>query len=180
MDVLDLIRHETAKAYAWLDNICREVTHEQANWLPPGSANSIAASYAHAVIAADVDVNRYFLLRDPIIVGGWGARIGLHDLFPDDFAADGDIKWDDLRAYGREVARFMEGFVAGLIDADLVLEREMGATRDGKPISLGVWKGIDFVTLHGWSHIKMHGGEIACLKGIQGGEGYRPFNTLYA
>ena len=40
-------------------------------------------------------------------------------------------------------------------------------------------KGVDFIALHGWTHVRMHGGEIACLKGLQGGEGYRPFSSGY-
>ncbi len=63
--------------------------------------------------------------------------------------------------------------------ADLERIFEMFATDDGRPKSLGIWKGIDIHSLHGWNHIKMHGGEIACLKGLQGIEGYRPFNALY-
>jgi hypothetical protein len=62
---------------------------------------------------------------------------------------------------------------------DLDREFEMIATEDGRPRSLGTWKGIDIHTLQGWSHVRMHGGEIACLKGLQGGQGYPPFRAMY-
>lgn len=180
MDALDLLRHETKKSYAWLENLVREVTHAQANWQPPGTANSIAATYAHAVIAADVDLNRYFLGREPIICKEpWKERVGLSDLFPDNFQSEGDINWAELRAYGRVVERFMAELVESVTVAELDRGVEMGATKDGKQVSLGAWKGIDFYSLHGWNHIKMHGGEIACLKGLQDGVGYRPFSTYY-
>lgn len=157
----------------------REVTHEQANWNPPGTANSIAATYAHALISADVDLNRHFCGREPIIAGDWGSRVGLHDLFPDEFVHDGEIRWEELHAYGREVERCVGELVDSVAMADLERSFEMKATKDGEPISLGTWKGIDIYHLHGWTHITMHGGEIACLKGILGGEGYRPFHSLY-
>jgi hypothetical protein len=48
VDTLALIRHETNAAYAWLDNMVSDVDHAQANWQPTGTANSIAATYAHA------------------------------------------------------------------------------------------------------------------------------------
>jgi hypothetical protein len=179
MDALDLIRHETKQSHAWLDNLVRGVTNEQANWRPPGTANSIAETYAHAVISADVDLNRYFYGRAPMICGAWGERVGLHDLFPDDFANEGDIRWAELCAYGREVAGFMGELVDALTLDELDRSVEMMATKHGKPISLGIWKGIDFFALHGWGHIKMHGGEIACLKGLQRGEGHRPFSGGY-
>jgi hypothetical protein len=37
---------------------------------------------------------------------------------------------------------------------------------------LGMWTGRDIYRLHGWNHVRMHGGEIACLKGLQGAKGY--------
>jgi hypothetical protein len=39
--------------------------------------------------------------------------------------------------------------------------------------SMGIWTGIDVWSLHGWTHVHMHGGEIACVKGLQNLEGYR-------
>jgi len=180
MDALELMRHETKSAYAWIDNIVEEITHTQANWDPPGTANSIAATYAHALISADVDLNRHFHGRDPIITGQWGDRVGLHDLFPDDFSCEGEIRWHELHQYGLEVARCVGALVDALTMDDLNRSFEMMATEAGSSISLGTWKGIDIYQLHGWSHITMHGGEIACLKGMQGLNGYRPFSRRYA
>jgi hypothetical protein len=179
MDTLALIRHETNAAYAWLDNIVSDINHAQANWQPPGTANCIAASYAHALISADVDLNRHFHGRTPIISGEWGPRVGLHDLFADDFASRGEIRWDDLHEYGIEVTRCVGALVDALTLDDLSRNFEMMATDAGEPVSLGIWKGIDIYRLHGWSHIRMHGGEIACLKGMQGLTGYRPLSSRY-
>ena len=179
MDLLELIRYESKTAYAWIENIVNDVTHAEANWQPPGTANSIAATYAHALISADVDLNRHFLGRTPIISGEWGARVGLHDLFPDDFARTGEIHWDELHKYGTEVARCVGALVDALTLDDLNRNFEMMATDAGRPVSLGIWSGIDIFQLHGWTHIRMHGGEIACLKGLQGLTGFRPLGRRY-
>jgi hypothetical protein len=179
VDVLELIRYESRAAYAWIDNIVSGITHVQANWQPPGTANSIAATYAHALISADVDLNQHFHGRAPIISGEWGARVGLHDLFPDDFTCDGEIRWNELHRYGKEVERCVGALVDALTMDDLNRSFEMMATDGGEPTSLGMWKGIDIYQLHGWSHIRMHGGEIACLKGLQGLTGYRPPSSRY-
>jgi hypothetical protein len=176
MDLLDVVRHETRVAYAWLQLNTSGITHEQANWQPPGTALSIAQSYAHAVISADVDLHRHFHGREPIIAGAWGKRVGLHELYPDDFRCEGDIRWEELHGYGYEVARRIEELAAALTMADLERGFEMMATEDGRPKSLGTWKGIDIYSLHGWNHIKMHGGEIACVKGLQGLTGYADFS----
>jgi hypothetical protein len=37
---------------------------------------------------------------------------------------------------------------------------------------LGVWDGRDLLELHGIDHPRIHGGEIACLKGLQGRVGW--------
>jgi hypothetical protein len=48
------------------------------------------------------------------------------------------------------------------------LERPVDMSRAG----LGLWTARDLYVLHGWRHVYMHGGEIACLKGLQGAKGY--------
>ena len=135
MDTLELLRHETTSCWTWLDSLVRDVTHDAANWQPPGSANSIAATYAHAVIAADVDINRYFLKREPIICNEpWKQRVGLSDLFPDNFQSGGEINWLELRAYGSEVERFMDELVGSLTMTDLDLAlKESFAEVFGEP-----------------------------------------------
>ncbi len=184
MDALDLLRHLTKKAYAWLETNTEDVSHEQANWRPPGTANSIAATYAHAVISADVDLNRRFHGQEPLIAGTWGERVGLGEIFPDDWSVSGDINWEALRDYGRDVRRCVEALVDSVTMADLERRFDMkywGRDANGAlvDVNLGVWKGIDVYTLHGVDHITMHGGEIACLKGLQGGQGYRKFSFRY-
>ena len=132
------------------------------------------------MIAADVDINRYFLNGQPIICNEpWKERVGLSDPFPDNFQSNGDINWVELRVYVSEFERFMGELVDSVTMTELDRSVEMGSTKDGKPVSLGAWKGVDFIALHGWTHVRMHGGEIACLKGLQGGEGYRPFSSGY-
>lgn len=172
MDALDIVRYQTKRRYAWLDNLVADVSQDGANWRPPGTANSIAATYGHAVISADVDLNRHFHGREPVIAGEWSAKLGLGESFPDDFRAEGEIDWALLRAYGGDVRVCIEGLVDSLTIGDLERSFEM-------PAPLGKWKGVDAYLLHGAEHISMHGGEIACLKGLQGGQGYRPFHSLY-
>jgi hypothetical protein len=179
MDVMDLVRFETKRAYAWLENLVADVSPEQAGWRPPGTANSIAATYAHIVVNTDIDVTRHFHQREPLIIGEWASRLGSRTYTPDEWKAkpdidwDADFDWETLREYGREVHQQIVGQVDALIEADLEREFQMVGTRTT------IWKGIDVYALHGWGHIQMHGGEIACLKGIQGGKGYRPFNSVY-
>jgi hypothetical protein len=179
MDVLDLVRYETKRAYAWLENLVADIPAEQASWKPPGTANSIAATYAHIVVNADIDVTRIFHQQEPLITGEWASRLGDRTYTPSEWEATPDIDWDaefdweTLREYGRAVHGQMLRQVGALSADDLDRQFDMVGTKTT------VWKGIDVIDLHGWNHVEMHGGEIACLKGLQGGEGYRPFNVGY-
>jgi hypothetical protein len=173
VDALDLIRYQIKKSYAWLESIVSNVTPEQALWRPGGTANSIAATYAHIVIWADVDLTRHFHAREPLLAGEWGERLGRDERDPREWEPDATFDWDVLHQYGRDVQQHVERLAAGLTAADL------GRSFQMKPVELGVWKGIDVYVLHGGEHVWMHGGEIACLKGMQGIRGYGGFMSLY-
>lgn len=185
MDAIEFMRWEAKKTYAWLELNVSDVTQQQAVWRPPGTANSIAASYAHTVIAADFDLNHIFHGHETLLARAWSERLGLSESFPDDWPADVHIDWATLHAYGRAVSACVERLFDELTDADLEREFEMRAYAPEKPgqprefKSLGTWRGLGIYTLHGIGHVVMHGGEIACLKGLQGGRGYLDFSFPY-
>ncbi len=166
MDALEVVRTETKFAYAWLEDIVKDITPEQATWEPWGTANTIAATYAHLMIWADVDLMRNFHGRPPLLAGDWGSLLGHSPSSPDEWAHEGDYDWDMVRRYGHEV----QAQVWKLVDELTVEDLERRVPLAGS--SLGDWSGIDVYTLHGWRHLGMHGGEIACLKGLQGLTGY--------
>ncbi|MBK8046447.1 MAG: hypothetical protein IPK16_04510 [Anaerolineales bacterium] len=72
-----------------------------------------------------------------------------------------------LRAYAQAVYANSDEFVAGLSDADLGNEVDLSAIGFGRQ-SLGMLLSVLVSNVH-W-----HTGEISCLKGIQGYQGY-PF-----
>ena len=63
--------------------------------------------------------------------------------------------------------------VDGLTPEDFERRVDMSA------YGLGVWKGLDVFTLHGINHPRLHGGEFACLEGLQGSEGYTQASRAY-
>lgn len=171
MDALDLIRREASTAWAWLERIVREVTAEQANWWPPGTANSIATTYLHVVVNADVEAGGMLFGRQPVVERRYHGRVGQSMKYdPERFDAwpprSSLLDWDLLRDYGREVHAELIETLGTLTPEHLTGPIDM--TRAG----LGMWTGLDILALHGWGHIKIHGGEIAVLKGLQGVLGY--------
>jgi hypothetical protein len=171
MSVLDEFRHEARASTGWLESIVRDVTAEQAAWHPPGQANTIASTYAHIVRNFDEDINERFFGRALLSDGEWRGRTGLPPGPGVEWEAGVVIDWPALREYGRAMSAFMVEWVDALTEDDLRRRVQMGA------MAGGVWDGIEVVRLTAGRHVWMHGGEIACLKGLQGLDGYVGFQT---
>ncbi len=166
MDVLEEFRLQARLSFDWLEAIVGDVTPEQAVWQPPGRANTIAANYAHIVRNIDEDMNQRLFRRPMLNEGLWRGRTGL---MPErsDWEQGTQIDWVALRAYGRAVSAFIVEALDAMTDDDLELVADLST-----PDNL-VWHGIDIVRLTVSIHVREHGGEIACLKGLQGAKGYR-------
>jgi hypothetical protein len=170
VNALDFLGEQVRMAWDWLETTVSDVTSEQANWWPPGTANSIGATYLHVVINPDVEINRLLYGRAPIIESDWHNDVGQGVRYDrehfDDWERGVTVDWERLHSYGQAVHAWLVGSLAKLTQDDL--ERPVDMSRSG----LGMWKGHDLYVLHGFSHVYMHGGEIACLKGLQGAKGY--------
>lgn len=173
MNVLDEFRWQASASYDWLETTVGDVTLEQARWVPPGRANSIAATYAHIVYNADEDINQRLFRRPMLSEGAWLGRTGLPS-GRSEWGPNVDIDWPALRAYGRAIADFVVATVDALSEDDLHLVADL-STPD-----LEVWHGVDIVRLTVGHHVRLHGGEIACLKGLQGLKGYRGGQDTYS
>ena len=177
MDAIDLLRQQTKGAWDWLESILADINEEQANWQPGGTANSISAGYAHLVVTADNGFNTQLKGQMPIIATEFKGQVGLSEPFNasggwrDWSAVRAD--WKMLRTYGRAVHQEVFRHVEGMTPEDL--ERRVDMT----PYGLGVWTGLEIFTLHGINHPRLHGGEIACLKGLQGAAGYTPASRAF-
>jgi len=169
MDALDLLRYQVKETYAWLEMTVGDVTEDQANWHPPGVANSIGAVYAHTMIAADVGFNSQFHGGMPLVAKEFAGRVGLSEMHLGGFdwhewASRLHVDWQALREYGRAVDRCVKGYLETITMDELARSCDMSA---GGP-QLGTWTGLEFYNVHGIGHPRLHGGEIACLKGLQG------------
>jgi hypothetical protein len=134
---LDSLRRRAAKTGRWFEETVADGSADEANWWPPGTANSIGATYLHVAINTDVELNQLVHLRAPLVDAEWAGDVG--------------------QGYPYDPDRF----------DSWVRHAPVDMTRAG----LGVWEGRDLYELHGCDHPRIHGGEIAVLKGLQGGVG---------
>jgi hypothetical protein len=172
-----LLRDQVKDAILWLQGIVADLTPEDAHWKPPGTALPAGAVYAHVVTAMDAVVNAILKGGAPLFAAEWAGKTGLSEQPPGpDPANPGMPDWTawsrrvtvDLaihRRYAEAVQAAIDDYLAALSDDDL-----------GRPIDLSVF-GMGRVTVGFMlnnavlGHAFSHGGEIACLKGLQGKKG---------
>jgi DinB superfamily len=175
---LDVLRRQAQKAWDWFEEEVHDITAEQANWWPPGTANSIGATYLHVVINTDVELSRLLFGEEPLVETSWDGDVGQNVPYDperfDRWDRHIDIDWEKLRSYGRAVRATLLDSLAHLTPEHL--DQPVDMTRAG----LGMWQGRDLFELHGSNHVHIHGGEIACLKGLQGGVGWQESDAFRA
>ena len=69
MNALSVHREAIGTNMQILEMIMADVTPEQAHWIPPGTAHSVAATYAHAALGTDWQINLLFQEGTPPALG---------------------------------------------------------------------------------------------------------------
>ena len=77
------------------------------------------------------------------------------------------MDWEKFRRYAADVESSVYEFLEKL--GPEILKRPV----DMSQWELGMWTGYEMYALHGYIHPRLHGGEIACLKGLQGQPAWR-------
>jgi hypothetical protein len=177
MDTISLLREQLREAHALLEAVMEGVTSEAAQWIPPGKANPVGATYAHVVISEDRTINGMLRHRRPLYDTTWAGRTGLNELMPSrgeewhDYATWTRRVTVDLpaaREYARAVYANSDEYLASLSSDDLDTPIDLSGVGSGQ-VTLG-WVLSRLVV----GHTDNISGEISCLKGLQGLQGY-PF-----
>jgi hypothetical protein len=173
MNTVELLQYALGNAFGILNQVTSGVTQEQADWMPPGVANPIGASYWHVISGVDEVVRGWGMNQPPLYQQeGWRERV--FTVSAPEPERGGDyrtyfraIRVDvaTLHAYAQAVAEMAHAWLGALAPADLerVVESPVGELRLAELIeTFVIW------------HVNAHCGEIAALKGCQGAQGY-PF-----
>jgi hypothetical protein len=171
-----MLREIARAARNVLDGTMADVTQAQADFIPPGIANPLGATYAHVIWSEDMIVQGMFKGDAPLYASTWANQTGLSEPMPgpENWAEYGPwtrrVKIDlaALRQYGAAVADATDSWLAGLTDADLDRPMDLSA------VGLGQHTIATAIGLLIVNHLGTETGEIAVLKGIQGARGY-PF-----
>jgi hypothetical protein len=177
MDSIMLLREQLAEAHALLEAVMQGVTPEAAHWVPPGQANPIGASYTHVAVLEDRTINGIILHRRPLYETSWSGKTGMSEVMPsqaedwDDYAGWTRRLRVDLpaaREYAKAVYANTDQYLASLTPDYLDTPIDLAGV-GGSKVTLGHVLSRSVV-----AHADNIAGEISCLKGLQGLQGY-PF-----
>ena len=169
MKATSYIREDFRWAHSLLEMVVQDVTPEQADWHPPGLANPIGATYAHAVCGEDVIVRQMLRSDEPLLESAWKGRTGISEpqLSADfEWARRVQVDLPAARQYAQAVYAATDEYLAAL--ADETLDQVLDLSAQGfehKPVA---WVLSALVI----SHLNNMAGEISALKGVQGVKGY--------
>jgi hypothetical protein len=173
MKLVEHLHYSMNFAFQTFQGLVADLTPEQAEWQPPGSANPIGSLYWHTIKYVDYIVHDWGMGQPPLRQrDGWEEKVILASPLPDP-----DDPMLDLRAirvgvrvdlpalheYARATSQAVLDWITGLTPQDLerTIETAYGEFTLAQMLdSFIIW------------HINAHCGEISALRGCQGLEGY--------
>jgi hypothetical protein len=119
-NTVELIRFSSGHAFELLEQVAAGPTQEQADWIPPGIANPIGATYWHVISSVDESVNRWGMGQAPLSrTAGWQERV-VTTLAPEDEKDAGAemrairVDLPALQDYARAVAQGVQSLLTAL------------------------------------------------------------------
>jgi hypothetical protein len=171
MNTIELLCFSLKNGFDLLGAVTGDLTQEQADWVPPGTALSIGTLYWHVISSTDYLLHDWCLGEAPLSQRDhWEEEVVLSSEPPEEGAHAATVRpvRVDLAAmhdYTRVIADEALAWLAGLAPDDL--ERQV-QTPVGE---LNLAQMLEVFVV--W-HLSAHCGEISALKGCQGARGY-PF-----
>ncbi len=180
MQATELLREQVKQVHQYVENIMAPVTAEQAHWAPPGMlVNSLGGNYAHLLVGEDLVINAILKGGAPLFASSWAGKTGMSSLPPlptpqtpglpswQGWSTQVNLDLSTLRSYAQATYAATEEYLASLSDEQLL------QTVDLSWMDLGVRTVQRILSAIIVGHAYSHAGEMACLKGLQGLQGYR-------
>ncbi len=172
---IEILLGQLKAAHDGLEQTMEGVTDKVAQFMPPGTANPIAGTYAHVVFTEDLFVHRFLKKNQPLFETTFKDKTGASEVQPLDWQIaypkwlkEVNLDVQKFREYAKAVFAESEEYVASLTDADLEKEADLSS------FGMGTRKVYDFIANLMSGHVYPIMGEISVLKGIQGLKEY-PF-----
>jgi hypothetical protein len=164
MEILEYISRQVGVNRRYVDGTLQNLTDELVNWVPPGQANSIGATLLHFIGGED-RVVQTVLQSKPTIweTGDWAAKIGIpiYPMTPEAWKAVSAVQLTlpSILDYLQVVRAGTDAYLASATPQ--ALDRTVNFVGADRPAG----EALAMVLTHASHHI----GEVAALKGVQGG-----------
>ncbi|MBF6612203.1 MAG: DinB family protein [Chloroflexi bacterium] len=177
MDAITLLREQLTEACTLLMAIIQDLTPEAAHWISPGQANPVGATYAHVVLFEDRSIKGILLDRRPLYETTWSGKTGMSELMPKqgpewndyaDWTRRLKVELAAVRKYAKAIYANSDRYLSSLTPDDLDTPIDLAGV-GGSNVTLGHVLSRSVV-----GHVDNISGEISCLRGLQGIQGY-PF-----
>lgn len=153
----------------WFEGTMQGVTPELAHWQAGGKTQPIAANYIHVLTSEDLLMNAVIRGDVPLMASTYAGKTGFDEAPPpgnrDDWASHIKVDLDAARGYAHAVYAATDAYLASASDDDLNRMVDLTAMGFGMQTVSFV---LDLLLLN----IHNHCGEISCLKGLKGLQGY--------
>jgi len=163
MNALEFIKQDVIIADRILGQTMDGLTNETFHWQPPGTANRISDLYFHVVTSQDSRIHKSFQDKPTLWESGWHSKMGLGPEPKWEAFAQGSCELETALQYGAAAQEALLDYLSSIQPDGL--DKPLGFQIMGQDMTVGSM--LILMMLHKGGH----GGEIACLKGIQGLKG---------
>lgn len=174
-NAVKLLRDQVKDAHGWLEATMVGAEEKHLSVTPPGTANPLGATYAHAVLSEDGIVAGMLQNKMPLLATTYKSKLGVNKPMPmpgpewahyNDWTHSVEVDMPKFREYAQAVYIATDEYLASLNDKDL--ENPVDMTQVGLGQKTLAWALSTLLV----GHIHDMTGEISVLKGIQGLKGY--------
>ena len=164
MDTIEFIRQLVAAVRRQTDESMKDMTVEQFNWTPPGTANPISAIFVHLLNSEDAFVQTLMQGKPKLWdEGGWAEKTGVK--VTPGYSGGWEVKnmtlaLEPILAYQQVVRTATDSYLDKLTPDEL--DRVVKSARGERSVAT--------MLIHVVNHALIHSGEIGALKGIQTGK----------
>ena len=166
MNAIEYINRETAGIRCSTDRVMNDVTDELFNWAPPGTANTISATFVHFMNSEDGFIQKVLQGKPSVWeTGGWAEKTGISKT--PDIGED----WSEFKRRKVDIQPLQDYKLAVWAATDAYLSNLNEAELDRMVKFAGGERTVAEMLILSASQSHSHIGEIAALKGIQGAKG---------
>ena len=166
MNVIEYIQLEMAGVHRAVDSTMQDMTPELFNWAPPGTANTISATFLHLMNVEDNLIQKIIRGKPSVWEsGGWSEKTGVQK--PPSIGED----WSGFKHRQIPIQPLLDYKAAVWAATDEFLATLKPEELDRRVQFAGRERTAAEVLLMSTSQSHSHSGEIAALKGIQGAKG---------